>query len=711
MNSHIATPTSPDVLPLRAAAGALKVSIVIPTFNRLDLTRACLTALRTNTPANAFEIIVVDNGSTDGTREFLAAEQKEARLAAILNETNLGFARACNQGAAAARGDCVLFLNNDTEVRPGWLEPLIQTAEADPRIGALGSKLLFADNTIQHAGVVLVDDRAHGDPLRAHHIFSDQPHDLPEANRLRICPALTAACLFVRKQVFDQVGGFDEDFWNGYEDVDLCLKISAAGKLLVYQPASVVTHHESQSGPERFRQARQNIARLHQKWLGKTEADFIVQENGQTQPTSAGRFADYPPVKSANEKNPRAASIIILALNQLEHTRACLESIAAHTPPPHEVIVVDNASTDGTPEFLKQWRAAHPNCTVIRNETNRGFAGGNNQGLAIAKNEFLVLLNNDTLVTPGWIEGMVAVLEADAGAGLVGPVSNRVSGPQQIPTHYANDAAMFDFAKSWREQNQAQSQPVNRLVGFCLMFKRAVLDTIGGLDERFGSGNFEDDDFCLRARFAGFGSRIACGVYIHHAGSQTFRGAKIDYRQALLRNWELFRAKWNLPADVVLERGYPMPDTKPDSVTLKVALPSLNLTHKADGKMRWLEETQPSAPVKIEVPSVARLGNLDEARVLFGQNKLERAWNAALAAISIRPFHPEGCLLLAEIARAADNDAGARACAQRARELAPEWKKPKLFLSKPLKGNARLDWLVPPDQIGNRKSETLCPSV
>ena len=588
--------SSPETPASRQLAPAMpKVSVIIPTFNRLDLTRACLTALRANTPADDFEIIVVDNDSTDGTREFLAAEQQAGRLTAILNEKNLGFAHACNQGAAAARGKYIFFLNNDTEVRPGWLEPLIQTAEADPKVGAVGSKLLFADNTIQHAGVVLLDDRAHGDPLRAHHIFSRQPHDLQEANRPRICPALTAACLLVRTEVFEQAGGFDEDYWNGYEDVDLCLKISAAGKLLVYQPASVVTHHESQSGPERFRQARQNIARLHQKWLGKVQPDFTVQENGQTKPTGSGRFADYSPAKLSEGKNPRAASIIILALNQLAHTRACLESIAAHTPSPHEVIVVDNGSTDGTPEFLKQWQVTHPNCAVIRNETNRGFAAGNNQGLAVAKEEILVLLNNDILVTPGWIEGMTAALDADAGTGLIGPVSNRVSGPQQIPTNYINDVAMFDFAKSWREQNQGQSQAVTRLVGFCLLFKRAVLDAIGGLDESFGSGNFEDDDFCLRAKFAGFGSRIARGVFIHHAGSQTFRGAKIDYRQAMLRNWDLFRAKWSLPADVVLERGYPAPDAKPESVALKVALPSLNLTHKVSGKKLWLEGSHGSS--------------------------------------------------------------------------------------------------------------------
>jgi GT2 family glycosyltransferase len=127
------------------------VSIVIPTNNRGDLTVKCIQSIYKNTRGFAFETIIVDNASADGTREFL---QKVGHIVrTILNPTNLGFARACNQGAAAARGRYVLFLNNDTEVHPGWLGPLVEIAQADSKVGMVGPKLLYPDGTLQHIGV------------------------------------------------------------------------------------------------------------------------------------------------------------------------------------------------------------------------------------------------------------------------------------------------------------------------------------------------------------------------------------------------------------------------------------------------------------------------------------------------------------------------------------------------------------------------------
>ena len=695
-------------LPAGETIHAPAVSIIIPAFNKLDFTRRCLQAVQASTPASVYALIVVDNGSTDGTADFLAGEEAAGRLRAVRNANNLGFARACNQGAHAALGKYILFLNNDTEVKPGWLEPLIKTVEADPRVGAVGSKLLFPDSTIQHAGVVLLDERTLGDPLLAQNAFQCAPNDLPEANRPMTYQALTAACLLVSRDLFHQVGGFDEEYWNGYEDVDLCFKIAAAGRLLVYQPQSVVTHHESQSGPERFRCVQQNIARLHSKWLQRVTPDYVLGPDKTPVKTHADRIGPYLPSPDDAGAERNVVSIIILAHNQLDHTRRCLESIERHTPEPHELILVDNGSTDGTPDHFLDYAARHKNVTVIANRANRGFAAGNNQGITLARGDCVLLLNNDTVVAPGWLTRMLAVFANHPRTGIVGPRSNFVLGKQLVEKPaYGGLDELPAFAAQWAGQNAGQSRPVDRVIGFCLLARRAVLDAVGGLDEQFGSGNLEDDDFCIRACLAGFETRIADDAFIHHAGNATFNGARIDYRQAVLTNWSLFKSKWGIPAGVPPQVGYRMPGALPPGVSLKTPLPDLRNTHEplSDGR-RWVEKgfsvTNAGGVQKGQsrpLPPCALVGALAEARELLDQKNLPAAWNATVAALRLRPFHPEAFLLLAEIALAAGDPAGARKCAQRARDLAPAWKAPKQFLQQSVKGGARPDWVRLPESI------------
>ncbi len=244
-------------------------------------------------------------------------------------------------------------------------------------------------------------------------------------------------------------------------------------------------------------------------------------------------------------------SIIILVYNQLHYTKLCLESIKQHTRRPHEIIIVDNASTDGTPEYLRRYKALNTNVRVIANAKNMGFSAGNNQGLALARGDYVVLLNNDTIVTQGWLKRMLVVFEQYPDVGIVGPVSDNVGGMQQVrQTGYQNIEEMHQFANQWAAGHAGQSAEFFRVIGFCLMARAAVINRIGGLDEQFGTGNFEDDDFCVRAAAAGFKTRIAQDVFIHHTGGQTFKGEKIDYAQSLERNWGIFKTKWDIPADL-----------------------------------------------------------------------------------------------------------------------------------------------------------------
>ena len=212
-------------------------TIIIPVFNKVEFTKKCIESIIKNTPQNLFKIIIIDNASTDDTLNYLKSLEGDVRV--ITNEKNLGFAKACNQGAQMASTEYLLFLNNDTEPEKGWIEPLIEVLDKDTSVRAVGSKLLFPDGTIQHAGVVIFNDKKLPDPLVARHIYYGQPKNLPEANQLREYQALTAACLLIRKSAFNDAGGFDEGYWNGYEDVDLALSFKRRGGNLCINPEAL----------------------------------------------------------------------------------------------------------------------------------------------------------------------------------------------------------------------------------------------------------------------------------------------------------------------------------------------------------------------------------------------------------------------------------------------------------------------------------------
>jgi GT2 family glycosyltransferase/tetratricopeptide (TPR) repeat protein len=201
---------------------------------------------------------------------------------------------------------------------------------------------------------------------------------------------------------------------------------------------------------------------------------------------------------------------------------------------------------------------------IVGNEKNLGFPAGVNQGLARARGCYLVLLNNDTIVTPQWLERLITLSLHDwPKVGLVGAVTNYAAAPQQVPVSYRSLEEIDGFAeRRWREYGHlAVGTP--RLIGFCVLIRREVVEKIGRLDERFGLGFFDDDDLGLRARQAGFRLAIAQGVFIHHFGSRTFRGLGIDPYRLLEENLERFRQKWGDEHCA----GYRLPERIADKVT------------------------------------------------------------------------------------------------------------------------------------------------
>ncbi|MCQ6559722.1 glycosyltransferase family 2 protein [Paenibacillus mendelii] len=232
-------------------------------------------------------------------------------------------------------------------------------------------------------------------------------------------------------------------------------------------------------------------------------------------------------------------SIIIPTYNGKELLKDCLYSIKRHTQIPYEIIVVDNGSTDGTADVCRQ-----EGITFISLASNIGFPAACNMGLKLASGDTLLLLNNDVIVSRNWLQNMLNCLNSRADIGIVGPLTNYASGKQQIDMPYTN---LEEMANQLNEPDSGKWMHVDRIVGLCFLFKRDLMDQIGLLDERFSPGHFEDDDYCYRARGAGYKLRIAGDVFIFHHGSASFgRQEESRVKQLIESNRHKFIAKWGV---------------------------------------------------------------------------------------------------------------------------------------------------------------------
>jgi len=238
----------------------LRVSFIIPLYNCLPLTQAMLASLQATVPATLeHEIILIDDGSTDGTRDWLKS-LVQPPFTILLNEKNLGYAGSNNRAAAVARGELLVLLNNDLVLTPGWLEPMLDLHATLPKPGAIGNVQLRADTgEVDHAGIYVT---VKGKP--EHDIASYSLARKPHAAS-RPSPAITAACLLIGHALWQELGGFDDEFMNGGEDVDLCFRASAKGHINAVALRSVIRHHISAS-PGRKQHDERNAYLLTLRW-------------------------------------------------------------------------------------------------------------------------------------------------------------------------------------------------------------------------------------------------------------------------------------------------------------------------------------------------------------------------------------------------------------------------------------------------------------
>lgn len=222
-------------------------------------------------------------------------------------------------------------------------------------------------------------------------------------------------------------------------------------------------------------------------------------------------------------------SIVIPCFNQQEYTEQCLEAIEAYTPEVHEIIFVDNGSTDGTNAWLKEQTARHANYTLITNPTNIGYPAACNQGVSFSSGEHVCLLNNDVVVSRDWLAGLMECLHSADDIGIVGPRTNYVSGPQVVtdPDTYDSLLKYQLYAESYRKAHRGLYTPFWRVVPICGLIHKDTWEKMDGFDERFSPGNFEDDDLCLRLCLAGYRNLICGDVFVHHHGSVTCKATGV----------------------------------------------------------------------------------------------------------------------------------------------------------------------------------------
>lgn len=268
-------PTAGFALGGGAVAGPL-VTVIVPVYDDTAMTLACLRSLADDPPAEArVEYVVVDDASPSDVARQLA---QIPGVTFLRNAENLGFLRTCNRAALLSKADYLVFLNNDTLVRPGWLDELVRTAERDPRVGAVGAKLIYPDGSLQEAGGLIWRDASgwnYGRGARA---------DDPSYEYVRDADYCSGAALLVRRSLFNQLGGFDERYAPAYfEDSDLCFAVRRAGFRVVYQPRSVVVHREggtggTDTGAGVKRHQVLNLPKFRRKWSDVLETQHLIND-------------------------------------------------------------------------------------------------------------------------------------------------------------------------------------------------------------------------------------------------------------------------------------------------------------------------------------------------------------------------------------------------------------------------------------------------
>jgi|GEM_PF-569222 len=546
------------------------LTIIIPVYNKEELTRKCLNSLYNNLSDRiSYEVIVVDNASENSAKLLEEFDNKYENFKFIRNETNLGFAKANNQAIGMKAGKHVLLLNNDTEITQNSIESMYNKLISETDIGIVGACLLYPNSEyIQHLFIKIGTED--GQTLAPYHPFQFSKLEEVFVSKINECSAVTGAAMMISNKVVKKIGLLDENYINGLEDVDYCFRAKSAGFKITYNEESIIYHHESAS-TGRHDNDIANWQRLNQKWLDKikfdeTQIDTIsnvkeIKANKRKYEEFLKDSQQTPIIENSNNEIEERQykvdfSIIIPVKDNLEYTKKCIESIyqtsALYSI---EIIIIDNNSKQETKNYLNKISDL---VKVITNADNHSFSKANNQGAEIAEGKYLIFLNNDTEVKENWLEQLETKFNEDKNIGIQGAKLTYPNGKIQhagivygtvkegLNLHYHLHLAADPDDEKVNKQREFQM-----VTGALLAISKSTFENINGFDENYYFG-YEDLDICLKVRKAGLKVIYNPLVEAVHYESITKKQEGIEKFERFIenpnssdaKNHEYFHNKW-----------------------------------------------------------------------------------------------------------------------------------------------------------------------
>lgn len=509
----------------------IKFSVIIPTHNRPETLSKAINSIVYQKYKN-YEIIVVNDAGND-VGEIINQFPKE-NIKYVSLQNNLGLAGARNEGLKYVTGDYICFLDDDDNFLPDHFDTILKHLNDNYKIyytDAYRSTYKYIDNE---------------NWLISRYVPYSIDYD---KNKLFIANISPFNCFVFKRDVFNEF--FFDNSYKVLEDWELLLRISQKYDFLhipiITANVNLVIGKESLTSnkQELFKKFRDKIYKQYSFQISKIpNKEKIIQEFNKIWEQ------DFSPTHPL-------VSIIVLTYNNRQFTEQFLLSLHNSTNVIFELILVDNNSSDGTQKLLLNIQKQNPEIVkIILNEKNLGFPKAVNQALKMAKAEYVLIANNDIIVTKNWLERLVRLAEKDEKNGVIGVLSNEVSGIQKIDVNYVTLDQMKLFAEEIAKNNNGQFIEFPRVTFLCTLLKRKLIDKIGGLDERFSPGNFEDDDYCIRALLAGYKCLVAKDVFVHHFGSKSFTAdGQSKYLNLLETNRQKFIDKWGADFNqIIFER-------------------------------------------------------------------------------------------------------------------------------------------------------------